>query len=125
MILHTVGFLVAITNIGLAIYNAYNVMQLVVSDSKAYGLGQIPTGHGVFTMLMGMIVSASIYLTTTTLGENWANFSMIVGKRQGLSATLKQSPTLIAGYLTGTGAAFVWIDFIIRYVFTYMIIAAM
>ena len=33
MILHTVGFLVAITNIGLAIYNAYNVMQLVVSDS--------------------------------------------------------------------------------------------
>lgn len=50
---------------------------------------------------------------------------MIVGKRQGLSAALKQSPTLIAGYLTGTGAAFVWIDFIIRYVFTYMIIAAM
>ena len=125
MILHTVGFLVAITNIGLAIYNAYNVMQLVVSDSKAYGLGQIPTGHGVFTMLMGMIVSASIYLTTTTLGENWANFAMIVGKRQGLSATFKQSPTVIAVYLTGTGAAFVWIDFIIRYVFTYMIIAAM
>lgn len=57
-------------------------------------------------MLMGMIVSASIYLTTTTLGENWANFSMIVGKRQGLSATLKQSPTLIAGYLTETNAAF-------------------
>ena len=76
-------------------------------------------------MLMGMIVSASIYLTTTTLGENWANFAMIVGKRQGLSATFKQSPTLIAVYLNGTGAAFVWIDFIIRYVFTYMIIAAM
>jgi hypothetical protein len=55
---------------------------------------------------MGMIVSASIYLTTTTLGENWANFSMIVGKRQGLSAALKQSPTLIAGYLTETNAAF-------------------
>jgi len=91
-VLNAVGFLVAITNIGLAIYNAYNVLQLITSDSKAYGVGQIPTGHGVFTMLMGMVVSASIYLTSTTLGENWINFNMIVGKRQGLTGTLKVSP---------------------------------
>jgi len=38
-ILHTVGFLVGITNIGLAIYNAFNVLQLITSDSKAYGVG--------------------------------------------------------------------------------------
>lgn len=91
-VLNTVGFLVAITNIGLAIYNAYNVLQLITSDSKAYGVGQIPTGHGVFTMLMGMVVSASIYLTSTTLGENWINFNMIVGKRQGLTGFLKVTP---------------------------------
>lgn len=92
MLLNTVGFLLALTNIGLAIYNAYNVLQLITSDSKAYGVGQIPTGHGVFTMLMGMVVSASIFLTTTTLGENWLNFNMIVGKRQGLSGSLRVSP---------------------------------
>jgi len=97
LILNTVGFLVAFTNIGLAIYNAYNVLQLITSDSKAYGAGQIPTNHGVFTMLMGMVVSASIFLTTTTLGENWINFSMIVGKRQGLTSTLfKVEPLLMA-----------------------------
>ncbi len=125
MILNTVGFLLAITNIGLAIYNAYNVLQLITSDSKAFGLGQIPTGHGVFTMLMGMVVSASIYLTTTTLGENWINFNMIVGKRQGLTGTLKVTPQNVATYSTGTGAAFVYIDLVIRYVFTYLIIFAM
>ena len=98
MLLNTVGFLVAITNFGLAIYNAYNVLQLIVSDSKAYGVGQIPTGHGVFTMLMGLVVSASIFLAATTLGENWVNFNMIVGKRQGITlpgvtvSYLKQTP---------------------------------
>jgi len=73
---------------------------------------------------MGMVVSASIYLTTTTLGENWVNFNMIVGKRQGLSATLRVTPQLMQTYASGTGAAFVYIDLIIRYVFTYLIIAA-
>jgi len=77
-------------------------------------------------MLMGMVVSASIFLATTTLGENWITFSMIVGKRQGISlAYIKQQPAAIAGYLTGTGALFVYIDLVIRYVFTYMIILAM
>ena len=76
-------------------------------------------------MLMGMVVSASIFLTTTTLGENWMNFSMIVGKRQGLTGTLKVSPTAMTTALTGTGAAFAYIDLVIRYVFTYTIIAAM
>lgn len=84
-------------------------------------------------MLMGMVVSASIFLTTTTLGENWINFNMIVGKRQGITnsyagystAYLKSSPSAIAATLAGTGAAFGYIDLVIRYVFTYMIIAAM
>jgi hypothetical protein len=67
---------------------------------------------------MGMVVSASIFLTTTTLGENWINFNMIVGKRQGITTSyngistsyLKSSPLAIAATLAGTGAAFAYID---------------
>jgi len=47
-------------------------------------------------MLMGMVVAASIYLTSTTLGENWINFNMIVGKEQGLPGFSKVSPLLMA-----------------------------
>jgi hypothetical protein len=44
-------------------------------------------------MLMGMVVSASIFLTTTTLGENWINFNMIVGKRQGITIAYGSAST--------------------------------
>lgn len=39
MLLNTIGFLIGLTNIGLAVYNAYNVLQLITSDSTTYGTG--------------------------------------------------------------------------------------